>query len=570
MPRNEAGTTANPAPAALRPAVLGAGVVAFEASAWAAPGVDFGHANSAEFGEVFGVSVAAGGSDTGLTAAGIPATGEHIDGIEKAFATSTAEVLGTASLDQLSDAAVLALARRAESLGREVDALRVRVAGEIEARSKLDTGDGTLASRYDCRNAIELIQHLTQASGRTVAKRCRLARETRGSLGLTGHPIPSKFPAVAAALATHTLGLEAAEHITHALANLPSTVDPADIGHAELCLVAAACGTTPPGGGDAALPLHADDVRVVSKAFAAALDQDGTEPKFEEQYLKRSFTFGAEKNGLVPMYGAVSPEVAALFGRMIDAINSPRTRSAEAGGVSVNGSVSEGQPSRVRFVEVSPEDLADLELAATRDERTSAQKRHDALAAIAQAAAQHSSMPSLGGAPVTVMIQVEAEALASSHGTAWLHGHDGELTPLPASAAAHAACAGHSQRVVQNEDGRIVELGTRERIFNAHQRRAIAVRDGGCIIPGCTTPATWCEIHHVLEHARGGKTEIDNGVALCWHHHRTLDSNRWQIRMIDGLPEIMAPPWIDPAARWRPARSPLKAPGIRRRDRHAA
>jgi hypothetical protein len=75
----------------------------------------------------------------------------------------------------------------------------------------------------------------------------------------------------------------------------------------------------------------------------------------------------------------------------------------------------------------------------------------------------------------------------------------------------------------------------------------------GSLIPGCQVPAIWCEIHHVTEAARGGPTHTDNGVLLCWHHHRTLDTNGWQIRINNGIPEVRAPHWREPYLRWRPA-----------------
>jgi hypothetical protein len=125
--------------------------------------------------------------------------------------------------------------------------------------------------------------------------------------------------------------------------------------------------------------------------------------------------------------------------------------------------------------------------------------------------------------------------------------------------ARHIACGGVIQRIVSGDDGRIVAIGTEERVFNRHQRRAIALRDGGCIIPGCGTPAGWCEIHHVTEHARGGPTHTDNGVLLCWYHHRFLDRIGWQIRMNTGVPEVKAPPWHGTDHRWR--RSPHRGCG---------
>ena len=131
--------------------------------------------------------------------------------------------------------------------------------------------------------------------------------------------------------------------------------------------------------------------------------------------------------------------------------------------------------------------------------------------------------------------------------------------PLALPAARHIGCAGIVQRVVLGDNGRVLRLGTEERVFNRYQRRAIALRDGGCIIPGCGVPAGWCEIHHVTGHVEGGPTHTDNGVLLCWYHHRFIDRNGWSIRMNRGVPEVRAPGWIDARMPWRPVtRSPTR------------
>ncbi|GFZ75567.1 hypothetical protein GCM10010921_31320 [Microbacterium album] len=97
-------------------------------------------------------------------------------------------------------------------------------------------------------------------------------------------------------------------------------------------------------------------------------------------------------------------------------------------------------------------------------------------------------------------------------------------------------------------------------MFNTHQRRAITARDGGCVIPGCTIPAAWCEIHHVDEHANGGPTHTDNGVLVCWWHHHNLERSGWDIRMRNGTPVVKAPPWIDRRGIYRPVRNTLTRP----------
>ena len=125
----------------------------------------------------------------------------------------------------------------------------------------------------------------------------------------------------------------------------------------------------------------------------------------------------------------------------------------------------------------------------------------------------------------TLVVSVRQSDLVAGQGHAHTSGCD---EPVSLASARHIACTGAVERVLVGESGRIVSIETLDRIFNHHQRRAIALRDGGCVIPGCHVRAEWCEIHHVDEHVRGGRTHTDNGVMLCWHHHRTLDDSGWK------------------------------------------
>ncbi|MBG6084760.1 HNH endonuclease signature motif containing protein [Zhihengliuella flava] len=51
-------------------------------------------------------------------------------------------------------------------------------------------------------------------------------------------------------------------------------------------------------------------------------------------------------------------------------------------------------------------------------------------------------------------------------------------------------------------------------------RRAIALRDRTCRIPGCSRRASDCEPDHVIEYQHGGHTRLDNLVSLCKRCHR--------------------------------------------------
>jgi hypothetical protein len=95
-------------------------------------------------------------------------------------------------------------------------------------------------------------------------------------------------------------------------------------------------------------------------------------------------------------------------------------------------------------------------------------------------------------------------------------------------------------------------MGRRERFFTAAQKAALAVRDGGCVWPGCNAPPSWTHGHHVTHWADGGETDVENGVLLCAFHHGLLHRGDYEMRMNDGRPELKSPRWIDPEQRWRP------------------
>ena len=77
--------------------------------------------------------------------------------------------------------------------------------------------------------------------------------------------------------------------------------------------------------------------------------------------------------------------------------------------------------------------------------------------------------------------------------------------------------------------GRPLWLGRNQRLGNAPQRLAIAVRDGGCF--ECGAPMHRCELHHIQEwHRDAGPTNIDNLVAVCRQHHKWLETNNLIVR----------------------------------------
>ena len=80
--------------------------------------------------------------------------------------------------------------------------------------------------------------------------------------------------------------------------------------------------------------------------------------------------------------------------------------------------------------------------------------------------------------------------------------------------------------------GRVLRLGRNQRLGNAAQRLAVAVRDGGCF--QCGAPMHRCDLHHVERWRGGGRTDVDNLVAVCPTHHRWLETQNLRVHHTDG------------------------------------
>lgn len=71
-------------------------------------------------------------------------------------------------------------------------------------------------------------------------------------------------------------------------------------------------------------------------------------------------------------------------------------------------------------------------------------------------------------------------------------------------------------------------VGRAVRLATPSQRRALHLRDNGCVISGCGVTAPYTQPHHVTPWALGGKSDLSNLVSLCWIHHRQVEFGRFQ------------------------------------------
>ena len=73
----------------------------------------------------------------------------------------------------------------------------------------------------------------------------------------------------------------------------------------------------------------------------------------------------------------------------------------------------------------------------------------------------------------------------------------------------------------------ILQMGRAVRLATPAQRRALRVRDGGCVFPGCDAPIGWTQAHHVIHWSQGGRSDLGCMALLCTGHHDVTHRRDW-------------------------------------------
>jgi hypothetical protein len=479
--------------------------------------------------------------------------GEKLKALDAAARTAQA-VLASIDMEGLGDAEIIALTQVVERVGRPVDAARVHAAAVVGDRSRPGLGNESLAWKLGAPHQNDLLTRLTGTSIGEMKRRMRLGDKIAPRV-MGGTVLEPVFPVVAAALTAGELGVEAASMIVDGLADYKVhgrfDADQDEVDKAEAGLVERATGSVfgrtgdsdgddSSGAGPGAVcrlgdsdgfTYTAEEIRTMTARNRALLNPDGAAPNEAVLEAKSNISFGDKRDGLYPLRGGVTPDLKGIMQNLFNTYQSARTApkfpSAE-------------EQQRIEAGELIPGEIL--------DERSGGQKRADILRGILTQVAQDSRTPSMGGMPPTVMVHVNAADLLKGAGLGWIDGVD---APISMRTIAQMIDNGGMQPAFFAKNGAVLALGRKMRRFTARQRTAITARDGGCIIPGCGAPAQWAEVHHVVPWLHGGKTDVTNGVLLCWYHHHTIETSGWEIRMVQGVPQVKAPHWIDPTGRWR-------------------
>jgi hypothetical protein len=186
------------------------------------------------------------------------------------------------------------------------------------------------------------------------------------------------------------------------------------------------------------------------------------------------------------------------------------------------------------------------------DMRARSQQLGDAFVQWADNTLAAGTLPILRTVKPQVVVTIDHEDLMDPHpgpGAA----RTGFGAQISAARARILACDGNVTRIVFGPDRQVLDLGRDKRLFPPHIRRALDVRDKGCVFAGCHAPTWWCDAHHLVHWVDGGETSEDNGALLCERHHTKVHhgfrierqpDGRWRTYRPDGTEILMPEPLL--------------------------
>lgn len=433
----------------------------------------------------------------------------HLSPLREAVASLDAAWGAAADATELSRAQLVAVNAAIGVLQRRVDAVHAEVAAGIAHESRPELGPGSLAKEQGFRTPAKLIAATTGGSTGDALRLVKVGEATAARTNLIGDRLPSRYPAVQAALAAGTVSAQVAALIVAMLERVRVAAGAVRIAEGERLLVRQAPG------------LAMDDMRRLLQRAEAWLDPDGVPPREEELRAKRSARMW-ERDGLFHL------ELVA------DAASAAPVKAA------VRGYVTAAFAARTAAVEPDAVDA---------DRRSVEQLQADALSLIcAQALERQGDELPLAGA--TVIVRVGLDDLCAGDGVARIDGTD---QPVSISAVRRMAADGGVIPWVMGGEGEVLDWGRRRRLFSRSQKLALTERDGGCAM--CALPPEMTKVHHIDWWQRDtGRTDLRNGILLCETCHHRIHDNGWEIR-IDGC-GVAARVWFIPPPHVDPERTP--------------
>ena len=150
------------------------------------------------------------------------------------------------------------------------------------------------------------------------------------------------------------------------------------------------------------------------------------------------------------------------------------------------------------------------------DDRSPAQRRHDAFEDLARGFLEGAATSDVGGERPHLNVIVDVDALQGIPGG--LHETEAGRV-LDVETVRQLSCDAAVARIVWKGGSEILDVGRRTRVIPPALRRAVIARDRHCTWKGCSRPPRWCDVHHIVAWADGGETALGNLRLLCRYHH---------------------------------------------------
>lgn len=466
------------------------------------------------------------------------------DGID-----SLVELGDAGDLLRLDEASLVDLVREFETARNRMQTIDHRLAHAID--------ESRIWARHGARTPAAWLSRLLKISPRAARLRFDGADELLDTSSWAGSS-PAALPDVAAAVRRGELNDEQLPAVYRCIRELRSDPElPTEaFSAAEAQLIKHARSFGP-----------ADLNKLASKIVDVCLPE-GTEPKDRLAHERRQVFIGPLRGkGTATLHGTLNATARENLLAVLGPLSAPKPATRDADGVII-----------------------------ARDERTAAQRMHDALEDACLRLLRSGSLPDSGGSPATVHVHIGIDDLlrtasyapsdATSDGTdghaaysdgaadrrsgrgrgmaesdregegarRWEATSRGQITTTDGTRLSMAqlirlAAEADIIPTYLDATGNIVCYGRARRTASAAQTQALIGRDGGCSFPGCDSPPAWCERHHIVPWLRGGQTDLDNLTLLCIYHHRWFEFAGWACRLVGGLPHWVPPAHIDPERR---------------------
>ena len=390
-----------------------------------------------------------------------------------------------------------------------------RVGRRLEALVGLLTAEADRAGASERVTGTPLTSWLT-LSGQVSAK------EAAG-LVFTGRELASHGQVAEAAL-EGGIGLAQARAIHKVLTELPAALTEAQRERAEGFLLEKAATTSAADLGR--LTRTVIDQVTPDHSPTAEQEQRRLDEQSRRALSRRSLTFHSDNDGSVLIRGSLPAVAATGLIKLVDAYaESDRRRARDA-------------------------------LDVRAESRRPDQRRADGLLALIAAHQRTKAAPALAGdRPRVVLIMRETDLRDRAEQAGLLD----TGTPIAAGDLRRLCCDADLVPAVLGGPSEVLDVGRTQRLVTPPIRRALALRDAGCVFPGCDVPDSACDAHHIVPWWNHGTTALANLVSLCSHHHQLVEPprfhsgappDRWEVRLhADGTPEVIPPRRADPERR---------------------